>query len=147
MNQEEKVIWDELSEASNATILVNAKTPHKPSTHVNFRYVALGDLIKASFHQFYFGDTPNVPPKNDRIDEDHHTDNDGDTPIILTKLSKRDKVSPSGIIKVLSNPNPYYKEGMKELTIDGNYIVRLTLHLSSCPPTTAHIDNHWLTGC
>ena len=35
---------------------------------------------------------------------------------------------------------------MRELTLNGNRIVRLTLNLFTCTPTTAHIVNHWLTG-
>ena len=52
LSQEERVIWDKMSETSKATILGNTKTPHKPSNHVKFHYVTLGDIIKASYHQF-----------------------------------------------------------------------------------------------
>ena len=75
MPQEENIIWDKLSEAAKATILCNTKIPHKPYTHVNFHDVTLGGLIKASSHQFYFGDKPNKLSNDDKIGEDHHTDN------------------------------------------------------------------------
>ena len=116
--QEENVIWDKLYEAAKFTILVDPKTPYNPSTYVNFHGVTLGDLIKAGFYQFDSCDTPNGPSNNDIIDKDHNTDNYGDTPMILTNLSKRYKVSPVDIIKVLYNPNPYSTQVMKELIID-----------------------------
>ena len=64
----------------------NAKTLHKPSTHVNFHDATLVELIKDSSHKFDFGDTPIVPSNNDLIEEVHHSDNDGDTPIIIINL-------------------------------------------------------------
>ena len=89
LSQDEKFIWDKLSEAAKATILVHSKPPLKNSTHVKFHNITLGEIIKASSHQFDFGDTPNGPSQNDIIDEGHHTDNDGDTLMIITNLSKR----------------------------------------------------------
>ena len=74
--------------------MVNYKIPRNTSTHVNFNHVTLGDLIKASFHKFDFGDTPNGLIKNDIIDKNHHTDNDGDTPMILINISKRENFYP-----------------------------------------------------
>ena len=41
LSQEEKFVWDKLSEAPKAAILGNAKSNHKPSTHVNFHYLTL----------------------------------------------------------------------------------------------------------
>ena len=100
----------------------NKKTPHNPSTYVNFHDVTLGDLIKASSLQFDFGDTPNGTSNNGITDKDHYTDNDGDTTMILTNLSKREKFSPKIIRKLLSNPNPYSTQGIKDLTIDIKYV-------------------------
>ena len=111
LSQEEKFVWDKLSEAANATILGHAKTLHKPSNHVKFHVVTLNDLIKASSHQFGFGDTPNGTSNNDIIYRDHHTDNDGNTPIILANLSNMDTVSPVDISNVLSKPNLSSKQG------------------------------------
>ena len=113
MSQEENIIWDKLTESAKATIWSNAKTTHKPSTHVKFHDVTIGDLIKASYHKFYFVDTPNGPSNNYIIDRNHHTDNYGDTPIILTNLSNINKSSSTNIRKLLSNPNPYSTPGMK----------------------------------
>ena len=67
MSQEEKDIWDKLPEAAKAIILGNAKTPHKPSTCVNFCDIDLGDIIKDSSNQFDFGHTPTGPSNNDLI--------------------------------------------------------------------------------
>ena len=100
-----KDIWYKLSETAKATILGNSKTPHKTSTYVNFRDVALDDLIKAIFHQFDFGDTPNGPIINDLIEKYHHTDSGGDTSMILINLSKRIMVYLEDIMKVLYIPN------------------------------------------
>ena len=69
LSQKEKVIWDKLSEAEKATILGNAKTLHKPSTHANFDCVNLGDLIKASSHHFDFFDIPYGQSNNDIVDK------------------------------------------------------------------------------
>ena len=93
LSQEEKFIWDKMSEAYNVTILGNTKIPHKPSTHFKFNDVTLERLIKYIFHHFDFGDTHNGPPNNDIINKEHHTDNNGDTIMILTNISKRDNVS------------------------------------------------------
>ena len=73
-----------MSEEVKVTNLGNTKTPHKPSTHINFHYVTLGDVTKASSLQFDFGNTPNVPSNNGLIDKYRHTDNYGDTYMILT---------------------------------------------------------------
>ena len=54
LSTEEKNIRNKLSELDKANILGNSKTPHKPSTHVNFHDVTLSDIIKDSSHQFYF---------------------------------------------------------------------------------------------
>ena len=96
----------------------NSKTPYKSSDHVNRHDVTLGGLINASYHQFYFCSSPNGPSNNDIIDEDHHTDNYGYNYMIIPKLSKRDKVSPEDIRKLLSIPNPYYTQYMKDINID-----------------------------
>ena len=95
----------------------NDKKPHKPFTHVNFNYVTLDDIIKASSHKFHFGDIPNGSTKNYLTVKEHNTDDDGDTSMILTRLSKRDKVFTTDIRKVLSIPNQYFKQDMKDLTI------------------------------
>ena len=94
MSKQEKVVWDKLIEASKAAILSNSKIPHNPSTYVNFHDVTLGKIIMDSSHKFDFGETPNGPSNNDLIEKDHDTDNDGDTPIILSNLYKRYMVSP-----------------------------------------------------
>ena len=112
----------------------DAKTPHKPSTHVNFHYFAIGDLIKASSHQFGFGDTPNGPSNDDLIDKYNLTDNDGDTSMILTNPSNRDKVSPTDISKVLYIPNPYSKQDMKEITIVGKLYFQVNTSSIYVPP-------------
>ena len=52
--------------------------------------------------------------------KEHYNDIDDDNPMILTNLSKKDRVSPVDIRKVLSNPNPYSTQRMKEITIGGN---------------------------
>ena len=114
-----KGIWGKLPEAPNATIFGNTKTPHKPSTHVKFHNVTLGGLINNSYHQFGFGDTPYGPSRDDWIYGDHDPDNDVENSMILTNLSKRDKVSTSDISKILSIPNPSSTQGMEELNIDG----------------------------
>ena len=103
--QEEKCLWGKLSEADNATILGDAKTPHKPSCFFNLHNVTLVGIIKSSYRQFDFGDTPNRPSNNDLIDEYHHTYSYGDTYMILANLSKRYKIYPEDISKVLSVPN------------------------------------------
>ena len=146
LSQEEILIWYKLSESAKANILDNENTPHKPSTHINFHGVILGDLIKASSHKFDFCDNPNGQYKNDLVDKKYHTYNDGDTPMILAKLYNRDKVSTENIIKLISNPNPHSTQGMNELTIDGKLYHQVNTTLSKCPPTTAHIINFWLTG-
>ena len=71
-------------------MLDNAKTPHKPYTCVDFLSVTLGDLINSGSHQSDFVDTPNVPSNDDLIVMYHHTDNDGDTYMILANLYKRE---------------------------------------------------------
>ena len=146
LSQEGKVIWNKLSEAAKATILGNSKTPNMPSTHVNFYYVTLVDIIKASSHQSGFGDTTNAPSKYDITDKYYHTDADGNNSMILANLSMRGKISPTDISKVLSIPNPYSTQEIKDLNIDGKCIVSLTPNLSMCTPTTAHIVNNRLTG-
>ena len=118
LSQKEKCIWDKLSEAAKATILGNAKAPHKPYTHVKFHGVTLGELIKASYHKRDFGETLNNTSNNGLIYEDHHTDNGGGTYMILTTLSRSYKVSRAYIRKLLSIPNSFYTQVMKELTID-----------------------------
>ena len=143
--QEEKSIGDKILEAVKATILGNSKTPHKPYTYVNFHYVTRGDLIKAGPHQFYFGKNSNGPSKYDISDKNHHTDADGDTSMILTNLSKRDKISPPDIRKLFSITKPSSTHEMKELTIYGKLHRQINTSLSVCLPTTTHIFNHWLT--
>ena len=118
LSWEGKGIWVKLSKPPKATFSGNTKTPHKPSTHVNFHNFTLGDLIQDSSDKFYFGEPPNGPSNDDLIGGDQNTDNYGNTYMILTNLSKRDKVSPSDIIKVLSRPNPYSTQMMKYITID-----------------------------
>ena len=135
LSQKEKCIWDKLSEAAKATILGNAKAPHKPYTRVKFHGVTLGELIKASSHQFYFFDTRNGPSNNDIVDKEYRTDNDGDTYMILTNLSKRENISPVDIIKVLSNPNPYFIQEIKELTIGGKLYCQVN-------PKFIYVSNH-----
>ena len=41
LSQEEKVIWDKLSESAKYTIEGNEKTSHYPSNHVNFMMLSL----------------------------------------------------------------------------------------------------------
>ena len=48
----------------------------------------------------------------------NNTDADGDTSMILTKISKRDNISTEDIRK-LFRPNPSSSHYMKEITIDG----------------------------
>ena len=86
MSQQEKCIWDKLSESAKDTILDNIKTPHKPSTHAEFHDVTLGYLINNVSHQFDLGETPNGTSDNDLITKDHHPYNDGDNNIIITNL-------------------------------------------------------------
>ena len=59
ISSDENGIWDKPSEAYKAKILSNPKTPHKPTTHFKFHDVTLGDIIKAIYHQIYFGNTNN----------------------------------------------------------------------------------------
>ena len=66
--------------------------------------------------------------------------------MIVTNISKRDNVFPAYIKKVLSSTNPYHTKKPKELTVDRNCIVRLTLYLSMCPTTTIHFANNLLIG-
>ena len=66
--------------------------------------------------------------------------------MILYKLSNKYMVSPLGVSKVLNITNTSSTQGMKDLTIDRNCIIKLTPQLSTCSPTTAHIVYHWLTG-
>ena len=139
-----KGIWGKLPEAPNATIFGNTKTPHKPSTHVKFHNVTLGDLINNSYHQFGFGDTPYGPSRDDWIYGDHDPDNDVENSMILTNLSKRDKVSTSDISKILSIPNPSSTQGMEELNIDGKLYFQVTPNLFMRQPTSTHIFNIWL---
>ena len=108
LSEEEKGSWDKFSEAAKDTVLINTETPHRPSNHVKFHYVTLGDIIKASSRKFGVAGTPNGPSNYDLIYGGYHTDNDGGTYIILTKISKRGKVSPSDISK-------NYTQVMKEL--------------------------------
>ena len=132
----------------------NEKTSHKNSTHVNFCGVILGKLINYSTHQFDFVDTPYGPSKNDIIHEYHFTDNDGDTTIILTNLSNRYKVSPVDIRKVISNSNPSYTKGTKELIIyrkiyrqiNIKFIYASTQKLTHCQSLVDQGDNGWVTG-
>ena len=119
LSWEGKGIWVKLSKPPKATFSGNTKTPHKPSTHVNFHNFTLGDLIQDSSDKFYFGEPPNGPSNDDLIGGDQNTDNYGNTYMILTNLSKRDKVSTSDISKILSIPNPSSTQGMEELNIDG----------------------------
>ena len=76
----------------------------------------------------------------------HRTDTDGDTSMILTNLSNREKVSSTYIRKVLSFPYPYSTQVMKELTIDEKMHRKVNTIFSMCIPTTAHIFNHILTA-
>ena len=66
--------------------------------------------------------------------------------MILVNIYKSYKVSPEYIRKVLSISNPYYTQKMKYLTIDENYIFRLTLDLSMFPITISHISNYLFIG-
>ena len=118
LSQEDKVSWGKLYESVKVRILGDAKTPHKPSNHVNFHYVTLGHIIKAGYHNFDFCETPNRSSNNNLTDKDYNTDNNSDTPMILTKLSKMYKVYTEDIRKVISNPNLSSTKGMKEINID-----------------------------
>ena len=118
LSQEGKGIGGKRSEAANATILGKAKAPNKLSDFVNLHDVTLGELMKSSFHQFDFINTPNGTSKNDIIDKDHHTYNYGDNSMITTNLSKRYKGSPTDIRKILSSPNPYSTQEIKYLVIE-----------------------------
>ena len=118
----------------------NAKTPHKPSIHVRFHGVTLGDLIEASYHKFYFGETSNGPHNNDIIDKDHHTDNDGNIPMILTNLSKREKFSPAYIGKVIYNSKPSSTKSIKELIIERNIYFQVNT-------TFIYVSTQNITNC
>ena len=66
--------------------------------------------------------------------------------MILTNAYNRYKVSPVDVRKLLSIPNPYYTQGMKELTIDGKLYCQVNTAYIYFPPTTPQIVNTWLTG-
>ena len=65
--------------------------------------------------------------------------------MILTNLSKRDKISPPDIRKLFSITKTSSTHEMKELTIYGKLHRQINTSLSVCLPTTTHIFNHWLT--
>ena len=113
-----KRIWDKLSESAKATILVNTKTPHKPSSNVNFHDVTLGYLIKDIHHKFDFSDTNNYSYSIDQTIKANYTDGNVNDAMILTKISKREKVSPAGIQKVIYGYSPSYIKKLKDITID-----------------------------
>ena len=55
--------------------------------------------------------------------------------MILTNLSKRENISPVDIMKVLSNPNPYFIQEIKELTIGGKLYCQVN-------PKFIYVSNH-----
>ena len=75
-------------------------------------------FIKASFHQFYFGDINNEPPNYDTSGKDNFTGDYGNDAMILVNLSDRDNISTADIIKLLCSYNPYSTQQLKKITID-----------------------------
>ena len=97
----------------------HSKTLHKSYNHFNLNCVTFSDIIKSSSHQFDFGDIPNGPSKYDLNVKDCNTDAGGNSYMILTKVSKRYKVSPEYIMELIYIPKPYSIQDMKYITIDG----------------------------
>ena len=102
--------WNQISQGHH---FGGHKTSHKTSTIVTFHDITFGGFIKAGRHRFDFGGTTIEPSNNDITHKDHHTDNDGDTNMIPTNLSKRDKISPMEIRNLISNHNSYSTQVMK----------------------------------
>ena len=107
MSTEEKRIWDKLSESAKDAILSNSNTPNKPSTHVNFHDVTLGILIKDSYYHFDIGDNNNDSSNVDPTVKDKSTDVSINYSMILVNFSKRLKVSPEDMRKIIYSPNIY----------------------------------------
>ena len=76
---------------------------HQPSTHVIVYGVILGGLIKASSHQFDFGDTNYDPSNIDPTGKDNSTDDSRNDAMILINTPKRENVHPTDIRKLLSS--------------------------------------------
>ena len=133
-------IWDKLSEAANTSIFSNSKTPHNSSTHINFSDVNLSDLIKASSHQFYFGEINYDLSNVDTSRNNHSTDGSRNNYMILTNISKRDNLYPAYIRKVASIHNTYPTYKLKEITI----YVRLYCQVKT---SSICVLNHNLSNC
>ena len=118
----------------------HSKTPHKPSTHTNFIYVFLGDLIKDISCQFDFGYTNNYPSKTDTTSKYKYTNESGNDAMILTNLSNKGNLYPVDIHKVLSGNNPYSTQKMKELTFD----VKMHQQVNT---SFIYVSNHNLQNC
>ena len=102
--------------------------------------VTIFDIIKASYHQFYLGGISNGASNNDLTGKDHNNDSDVDNFMVLTNNSERDKVLPSDIMKLISIPNPYSTQEIKDIIINGK--LHFKFNTSTCQPTTAHVVNH-----
>ena len=55
--------------------------------------------------------------------------------MMLTNIYKRDKISPVYIRKLLSRPNTYSTQDIKELTIDGTFYFQVTTSI-------IYVSNH-----
>ena len=132
----------------------NSKTPHKPSTCASINDVTFGDIIKDSSHQFDFGDNINGTPNDYPTRKDYHSNADVDTSMILTNLSKRDKIYPTDISNVISSTNPSSTQEMKELMIDGklylqvntSFIYLYTHNHTHCQSLVKNGDNAGVYG-
>ena len=111
------VICDKILEAFKFTILGYVKQPHQHSTWVDFHHISFGDLIKVSYHLFYFGDTNNYPSNVDIVIKDNDSDISDNEDIIIADLSKRCRLSPVYIHKLLSSHNNFSAQQPKYITI------------------------------
>ena len=110
MSLDEIGIWDNLSEESKAKILGNKKIPRHHYTHANFHYLTLVDSIKASTHQYDFGETNNYPSNVDHKRKNNYNYGDENDSMIINKLYKRDKVYPEDVHMVLYRYHTYYTQ-------------------------------------
>ena len=92
---------------------IDSKTPCKRYTHANFHDVTLADIIKAIPNQFDSGDTNNDPSNVVPTFKAISTDDSDNDAMILTNLSKREKVSPSDTRKVIYISNTSSKQKMR----------------------------------
>ena len=106
-------------ESTKASIIVNAKKHPISLVLASISIIlSLVIFIKASFHQFYFGDINNEPPNYDTSGKDNFTGDYGNDAMILVNLSDRDNISTADIIKLLCSYNPYSTQQLKKITID-----------------------------